>query len=104
MSGVQSSQAGCKCIPGSTISPLNSISALCELTEANVSEVAKTVGKDSRIGPRFLNAGIGFGGSCFQKDILNLVYIAKMTFSMSCGTGKVSVSMNEYQKRRLCKP
>jgi UDPglucose 6-dehydrogenase len=59
------------------ISPMNAMSALCEATGADVSEVAHAVGKDSRIGPCFLNASVGFGGSCFQKDILNLVYICE---------------------------
>nr|MCA0777095.1 UDP-glucose 6-dehydrogenase [Vibrio vulnificus] len=57
------------------ISSVNAMSALCEATGANVSEVSYAVGKDSRIGPKFLNSSVGFGGSCFQKDILNLVYI-----------------------------
>lgn len=55
------------------ISSMNSISALCESTGADVQEVARCIGTDSRIGPKFLNASVGFGGSCFQKDILNLV-------------------------------
>ena len=59
------------------ISSINSISALCEETEADVDEVAKAIGMDSRIGNKFLKSSVGFGGSCFQKDILNLVYIAK---------------------------
>ena len=59
------------------ISSINSISALCEVTEADVSEVAKAVGKDSRIGSKFLEAGVGFGGSCFRKDLLNLVYLCE---------------------------
>ncbi len=59
------------------ISSINSISALCEVTEADVKEVAHAVGRDSRIGPKFLNAGIGFGGSCFRKDILNLIYLCE---------------------------
>ncbi|MEN1785215.1 MAG: nucleotide sugar dehydrogenase, partial [Bacteroidota bacterium] len=59
------------------VSSINSISALCEKTDANVAEVANAIGHDSRIGSRFLGASVGFGGSCFQKDILNLVYIAK---------------------------
>lgn len=59
------------------VSSINSISELCEVTGANVDEVAKAVGMDSRIGPKFLKASVGFGGSCFQKDILNLVYIAR---------------------------
>ncbi len=57
------------------ISSINSISALCEATGADVDEVANAIGKDSRIGPKFLKASVGFGGSCFQKDILNLVYL-----------------------------
>ena len=59
------------------ISSINSVAALCEATGADVREVAKAVGSDSRIGPKFLNAGPGFGGSCFQKDILNLVYLCR---------------------------
>ena len=57
------------------ISSINAISALCERTEADVDEVAHAIGLDSRIGPKFLRAGVGFGGSCFRKDILNLVYL-----------------------------
>lgn len=84
------------------ISSINSISALCEKTEANVLEVARAVGMDSRIGPRFLNASVGFGGSCFQKDILNLVYICE-----SYGLHEVArywegvLAMNEYQEGRF---
>lgn len=84
------------------ISSINSISALCERTEANVSEVARAIGKDSRVGSKFLNASVGFGGSCFKKDILNLVYICE-----SYGLHDVAqywesvVKMNEYQKRRF---
>ena len=59
------------------VSSINSLSELCEATGANIKEVSKAIGMDSRIGPKFLNASVGFGGSCFQKDILNLVYIAK---------------------------
>mgnify|MGYP001358895249 CR=1 FL=1 len=59
------------------ISSINSISALCEVTGADIKEVANAIGKDSRIGEFFLNSGPGFGGSCFKKDILNLVYICK---------------------------
>src|SRR5690606_9051724 len=59
------------------VSSINSISSLCEATGADVKEVSKAIGMDSRIGPKFLQASVGFGGSCFQKDILNLVYIAK---------------------------
>jgi UDPglucose 6-dehydrogenase len=84
------------------ISSINSISALCERTEADVKEVSRAIGKDSRIGPRFLNASVGFGGSCFKKDILNLVYICE-----SYGLTEVAqywesvVQMNDYQKRRF---
>ena len=59
------------------VSSINSISALCEVTGANVSEVSKAIGLDKRIGKDFLKAGPGFGGSCFKKDILNLIYISK---------------------------
>ena len=59
------------------ISSINSVAALCEATGANVREVARAIGTDSRIGPKFLQAGPGYGGSCFQKDILNLVYLCR---------------------------
>lgn len=59
------------------ISSINAISELCEKTEADVNEVSRAIGADSRIGPKFLKASVGFGGSCFQKDILNLVYISR---------------------------
>lgn len=84
------------------VSSINSISALCEKTDANISEISRAIGFDSRIGPKFLNASVGFGGSCFQKDILNLVYIAR-----SFGLPEVAdyweqvILMNEYQKRRF---
>ena len=84
------------------ISSINAMSELCEKTGANVNEVAKAIGMDSRIGPKFLKASVGFGGSCFQKDILNLVYIAK-----SYGLHQVAdyweqvIIMNDHQKRRF---
>lgn len=84
------------------VSSINAISALCEKTDANIGEVARAIGQDSRIGPKFLKASVGFGGSCFQKDILNLVYIAK-----SYGLDEVAdyweqvILMNDYQKRRF---
>ena len=84
------------------VSSINSISALCEKTDANVDEVARAIGYDSRIGSKFLKSSVGFGGSCFQKDILNLVYIAK-----SFGLEEVAqyweqvILINEYQKRRF---
>jgi UDPglucose 6-dehydrogenase len=59
------------------ISSINSVAALCEATGADVREVARAIGTDSRIGPKFLQAGPGYGGSCFQKDILNLVYLCR---------------------------
>ena len=59
------------------ISSINAMSAICEATGADVGEVARAIGMDSRIGPKFLQASVGFGGSCFQKDLLNLVYIAE---------------------------
>ncbi len=84
------------------VSSINSISALCEKTNANVEEVAKAVGFDSRIGPKFLNASVGFGGSCFQKDILNLVYIAR-SFGLEevAGYWEQVILINDYQKRRF---
>lgn len=84
------------------VSSINSISALCEKTGANVEEVAYGIGRDSRIGSKFLKASVGFGGSCFKKDILNLVYIAE-----SYGLDEVAaywenvVLMNEYQENRF---
>ncbi len=84
------------------VSSINAISALCEQTEANVDEIAKAIGADSRIGNKFLKASVGFGGSCFQKDILNLVYIAR-----SYGLEEVAeyweqvIKLNDYQKRRF---
>jgi UDPglucose 6-dehydrogenase len=84
------------------ISSINSISALCEATGADVDEVANAIGKDSRIGPKFLKASVGFGGSCFQKDILNHVYLCE-----HFGLPEVAaywegvVKMNDWQKRRF---
>jgi len=86
------------------VSSINSLSELCEATGANVQEVAKAIGMDSRIGPKFLEASVGFGGSCFQKDILNLVYIAK-----SLGLNEVAdywhqvILMNNHQRDRFAK-
>ncbi len=84
------------------ISSINAMSALCEKTEADIDEVAHAIGTDSRIGPKFLKASVGFGGSCFKKDILNLVYIAE-----SYGLHEVAdywesvVRMNEWQEARF---
>ncbi len=84
------------------ISSINSISALCERTSADVNEVAHAIGTDSRIGPKFLRSSVGFGGSCFQKDLLNLVYLCD-----HFGLPEVAeywrqvVKMNDYQKKRF---
>ena len=84
------------------ISSINSISALCEVSGADVDEVARAVGSDVRLGPHFLKASVGFGGSCFQKDILNLVYLCE-----SFGLTEVAaywqqvIDMNNYQKDRF---
>jgi UDPglucose 6-dehydrogenase len=84
------------------ISSINSISALCEKTEANITEVSRAVAMDSRIGDKFLNASVGFGGSCFKKDILNLVYLCR-----HYGLEEVAnywegvVKINDYQKERF---
>ena len=86
------------------VSSINALSELCEATGADVQEVAKAIGMDSRIGPKFLQASVGFGGSCFQKDILNLVYIAK-----SLGLDEVAdywhqvILMNNHQRDRFAK-
>jgi UDPglucose 6-dehydrogenase len=84
------------------VSSINSISALCEKTDANIGEVAMAVGMDNRIGNKFLDASVGFGGSCFKKDILNLVYLCNYY-----GLHEVAdfwenvVKINEYQKERF---
>jgi UDPglucose 6-dehydrogenase len=84
------------------ISSINSISALCEKTDADINDVARAVGFDSRIGMKFLNASIGFGGSCFKKDILNLVYLCRYY-----GLNEVAdywdsvVKINDFQKERF---
>lgn len=84
------------------ISSINSISALCEKTDADVSEIAYAVGSDSRIGSRFLRSSVGFGGSCFRKDILNLVYIARSyNLNEVADYWEMVVKMNDYQKRRF---
>jgi len=84
------------------VSSINSISALCEKTDADISEVAKAVGMDSRIGNKFLNAGIGFGGSCFKKDILNLVYLCSYYGLQEVAAYWESVvKINEYQQERF---
>ena len=84
------------------ISSINSLSALCEKTGADIDELSKAIGMDHRIGPKFLKASVGFGGSCFQKDILNLVYLCRYY-----GLEEVAaywnqvVKINDYQKHRF---
>ena len=86
------------------ISSINSIAAFCEASGADVREVARAIGTDSRIGPKFLNAGPGFGGSCFQKDILNLVYLCR-----HFGLHEVAdywesvVALNTWQQHRIAR-
>lgn len=86
------------------VSSINSISAICEVTEADIDEVANAVGKDSRIGDKFLRAGVGFGGSCFRKDILSMVYLCEYY-----GLNDVAqfwmqvINMNDYQMERFVK-
>ncbi|EAZ82538.1 UDP-glucose 6-dehydrogenase [Algoriphagus machipongonensis] len=86
------------------VSSINSLSELCEATEADIDEVSRAIGADSRIGKKFLKASVGFGGSCFQKDILNLVYISR-----SYGLTEVAdyweqvIKMNDHQKGRFAK-
>jgi UDPglucose 6-dehydrogenase len=86
------------------ISSINAMSALCEATEADVNEVAYAIGTDSRIGPKFLKASVGFGGSCFQKDILNLVYLCRyFNLPEVADYWEQVVKLNDYQKRRFAK-
>eukprot|EP00002_Diphylleia_rotans_P009238 TRINITY_DN1930_c0_g1_i1.p1 TRINITY_DN1930_c0_g1~~TRINITY_DN1930_c0_g1_i1.p1 ORF type:complete len:464 (-),score=115.32 TRINITY_DN1930_c0_g1_i1:789-2180(-) len=84
------------------ISSINAVSAICEASGADVDEVAHAIGTDSRIGPKFLKASVGFGGSCFQKDILNLVYLCE-TFGLPevADYWRQVVQINDYQKRRF---
>ena len=84
------------------VSSINALSELCEVTGADVSEVARAIGSDSRIGSKFLKASVGFGGSCFQKDILNLVYIAK-TYGLHevADYWEQVIIMNDHQKKRF---
>ena len=86
------------------ISSINALSALCEATEADVDEVAHAIGTDSRIGPKFLKASVGFGGSCFQKDILNLVYLCRF-FNLAevADYWEQVIKLNDYQKHRFAK-
>lgn len=86
------------------VSSINALSELCERTGADVNEVAHAIGQDSRIGSKFLKSSVGFGGSCFQKDILNLVYIAK-TYGLNevADYWEQVILMNDHQKRRFAK-
>jgi UDPglucose 6-dehydrogenase len=84
------------------ISSINSLTELCEKTGANIEDVAMAIGTDSRIGPKFLKASVGFGGSCFQKDILNLVYICKsMGLNESADYWEQVIIMNTHQRKRF---
>ena len=84
------------------VSSINAISELCEVTGANVEEVANAIGRDSRIGSKFLKASVGFGGSCFQKDILNLVYIARSYhLNEVADYWEQVIMMNDHQKTRF---
>ena len=95
-------QVGCQPFLAQRISSINAISALCEKAEADITEVANAVGLDERIGRYFLRASVGFGGSCFKKDILNLAYLCE-----HYGLPEVAryweqvVKMNEYQEARF---
>merc|ERR1711912_82139 len=84
------------------ISSINAISALCEATGADVDEVSHSIGVDSRIGPKFLRASVGFGGSCFQKDILNLVYLCRTYgLTQSADYWEQVIVQNDHQKKRF---
>lgn len=84
------------------VSSINAISELCEVTGANVDEVSRAIGHDSRIGPKFLKASVGFGGSCFQKDILNLVYIARSyNLTAVADYWEQVILLNDHQKARF---
>jgi UDPglucose 6-dehydrogenase len=86
------------------ISSINALSALCEATEADVDEVAHAIGTDSRIGPKFLKASVGFGGSCFQKDILNLVYLCRyFNLPEVANYWEQVIILNDYQKARFAR-
>ena len=86
------------------ISSVNSISPLCEMTGADIHQVCKAVGMDSRIGPKFLEPGPGFGGSCFQKDILNLVYLCNFyNLEETANYWQGVLDINNWQKSRISK-
>jgi UDPglucose 6-dehydrogenase len=84
------------------VSSMNTFSAICEATGADVQEISRAVGTDSRLGPKFLSASVGFGGSCFQKDILNLVYIAQsIGLTTVAQYWKSVIEINDWQKERF---
>ena len=84
------------------VSSINALTELCEKTGANINEVANAIGTDSRIGPKFLKASVGFGGSCFQKDILNLVYICKsLGLNEAADYWEQVILMNNHQRKRF---
>lgn len=84
------------------VSSINAISEICEATEADVDEVARAIGMDSRIGSKFLKAGVGFGGSCFKKDILNLVYLCE-SYGLKAAADywRQVVDFNDHQQERF---
>lgn len=84
------------------VSSVNALSALCEVTEADIAEVTRACGMDSRIGAKFLKAGVGFGGSCFKKDILNLVYLCE-TYNLheAAAYWRQVVTLNDWQQDRF---
>lgn len=84
------------------VSSINAISELCEATEADVVEVSRAIGMDSRIGSKFIKAGVGFGGSCFKKDILNLVYLCESYgLTEAAAYWRSVVAYNEHQQQRF---
>ena len=86
------------------ISSINAISSLCEPTGADITEVSKAIGADSRIGEKFLNAGPGFGGSCFQKDVLNMIYLCRYYGLVEVADyWEQVILLNEWQKKRISK-
>jgi UDPglucose 6-dehydrogenase len=86
------------------VSSINAISALCEKTGADVDEISRAIGADSRIGAKFLKSSVGFGGSCFQKDILNLVYLCQhFNLPEVAAYWEQVIIMNDYQKHRFAK-
>jgi UDPglucose 6-dehydrogenase len=86
------------------ISSINTVSAICERTGADVDEIAEAIGLDPRLGPKFLKAGLGFGGSCFKKDILSLVYLAEtLNLEEVAEYWRQVITINEFQRNRFVK-